>query len=210
MHRLDVQIERVVPVALRALSDRPVVHEPRRVEQDVHRAEPPRRRPSTAAAVARVEPRPLDDTPVDNAFPRQQPSLVEVRRDHRRALARERHSARAPDPGGCSSDERAFRSRLAIGFLVGRGGQLLAFSCRSFWIAAFVWSRRRGSEVSDRVERRAARDRAPAGAGTPLRRPTLQQYRGSAQSPDRSRRRHPSAMFDAMDVAPREAGSSRP
>src|SRR5260221_14107949 len=102
MHRLDVEVERKIPVFVRAFQHGAVVHEAGRVEQDIGLAGAPGHR-GDRSTIAGIEFRDFG-----NAFALQRGkfALVDVGGEYGGAFARKRYRAGAANSNGGSGDER--------------------------------------------------------------------------------------------------------
>ena len=103
VHRLDVEVERKIPVFVGAIQHRAVMHEARGIEQDVGLAGA-LGHGGDRCAVARIELCHLGDTFALEGF---ELGLVDVGGEYRRAFARKSHRAGAADSDGGGGDEGA-------------------------------------------------------------------------------------------------------
>src|SRR5262249_37600791 len=97
VHGFDIEVEGEVPVFFRTLHDGAVVHEARRIQEDVDPADALGKGVDLGRA-ADIEPCRFGD-----AFPAQacDAHFIDVGGDHARAFARECHGAGAADAGSC-------------------------------------------------------------------------------------------------------------
>jgi hypothetical protein len=103
MHRLDVEVERKIPVFIAAIQYGPVMHEAGGIEQDVGLAGAPGHR-GDGGAVAHIEPGHFRDPFTLEGF---ELGLVDVGGEHGRAFTRKSHGTGAADSDGGGGDECA-------------------------------------------------------------------------------------------------------